>query len=48
LRAEWRIQSVGVAKDLDVCCSGSFAEHLDDWIAGDEVDQEKDNGDHDP
>ena len=27
---------------------GSFAKHLDDGIAGDEVDQEKDDRDHDP
>jgi len=37
-----------VAKGVDVGSGGSFAEHLDDGVAGDEVDEEEDNGDDDP
>ncbi len=48
LLGEWGVEAVGVAEGVDVGGGGSFAEHLDDGVAGDEVDEEEDDGDHDP
>ena len=48
LLAERRVEAVGVAERGDVGGGGSFAEHLDDGVAGDEVDKQEDDGDDDP
>ena len=48
LLAERDIETVGVAGGLDVGGGCAFAEHLQDGIAGDEVDQQKDQRDHQP
>jgi hypothetical protein len=37
-----------VAKDGDVGGGRAFAEHLDDRIAGNDVDQEEDDRNHNP
>ena len=42
------VEVVGVAKCRDVGGGGAFAEHLDDGVAGNEVDEEEDNRDDDP
>ena len=42
LLAERRVEAVGVAERGDVGGGGSFAEHLDDGVAGHEVDEQKD------
>jgi hypothetical protein len=48
LLADWRIEAVGVPESRDIrgCCA--FAEHLHDGVAGNKVDQEKNDGDDDP
>jgi len=48
LLAKRRVEAVGVAKRGDVGGSRSFAEHLNDGITGDKVDEEKDDRDDDP
>ena len=48
LRVERRVEAVGVAEHGDIGGGGAFAEHLDDRVAGDEMDQKKDDRDHDP
>jgi hypothetical protein len=42
------IEAVGVAESVDVGSRGSFAEHLDDGVARDEVNEKKDDRDDDP
>ena len=42
------VEAVGVAEGGDVGGGGAFAEHLDDGVAGDEMDEEEDDGDDDP
>ena len=48
LLGEWGVEAVGVAEGVDVGGGGSFAEHLDDGVAGDEVDEQEDDRDDDP
>ena len=48
LLAEGGVEAVGVTEGGDVGSGGSFAEHLDDRVARDEMDEEKDQGDDDP
>jgi hypothetical protein len=48
LRVDGCVETIGVAQDGDVGGGGSFAEHLDDRVAGDEVDEKEDDGDYDP
>ncbi len=48
LLAQRDIEAVGVARGLDVGGGSAFAEHLQDRIAGDEVDQKEDQRDHQP
>ena len=48
LGAERGVEAVGVAEGGDVGGGGAFAEHLDDGVAGDEVDEEEDDRDDDP
>ena len=48
LLAERGVETVGVAEGGDVGGGGAFAEHLDDGVAGDEMDEEEDDGDDDP
>ena len=48
LRCEREVEAVGVAEGGDVGGGGALAEHLDDGVAGDQVDQEKDDGDDQP
>jgi len=48
LLAEGLVESVGVAEGDDVGGAGTFAEHLLDGVAGDDVDQEKDDGNDQP
>jgi hypothetical protein len=48
LLAERRVEPVSVTERRDVRRGGAFAEHLDDGVAGDEVDEKKDDRDHDP
>ena len=43
LLAERRVEAVGVAEGGDVGGGGAFAEHLDDGVAGDEVDEQEDD-----
>jgi hypothetical protein len=45
---EGEIEAVGVAELGDIGGGCALAEHLDDGVAGDEVDEEEDDGDHDP
>ena len=42
------IESVGVACGLDVGRRGAFSEHLQNGIAGNEMNQQKDQRDHEP
>ncbi len=48
LRVERGVEAVGVAEGGDVGGGGAFAQHLDDGVAGDEMDQEEDDGDYYP
>src|ERR1700737_4323206 len=48
LLAERGVETVGVTEDGDVGGGGAFAEHLDDGVAGNEMDEKKDDGDDDP
>jgi hypothetical protein len=48
LPAKRDIESVEMASSLDVGGGCAFAEHLKDGIAGDEVDQEKDERNYQP
>ena len=48
LQAQGRVQTIGVAKRGDISGGGAFAEHLDDGVAGDEMDEQEDDGDDDP
>ena len=48
LLGERRVEAVGVAEGVDVGGGGAFAEHLDDGVAGDEVDEQEDDRDDDP
>jgi hypothetical protein len=43
-----QIKAVQVTEGIDVGGSGAFAEHLSDGVAGDEMDEKKDDGDDDP
>ena len=45
---ERHVETVGVAERVDVGGGGAFAEHLDDGVAGDEVDEQEDDRDDDP
>jgi hypothetical protein len=48
LLAEWGIEAVRVTERGDVGGCGAFAEHLDDGIAGHEVDKQEDDRDNHP
>jgi hypothetical protein len=48
LLAQGGVESVGVTESADVGGGGAFAEHLHDGVAGDEMDEKKDDGDDDP
>jgi hypothetical protein len=48
LLAERSVEAVGVTEGADVGGGGAFTEHLDDGVAGNEVDEKKDDGDDDP
>jgi hypothetical protein len=48
LLAERCVEAVGVTESADVGGGGAFAEHLDDGVPGNEVDEKKDDGDDDP
>jgi hypothetical protein len=48
LMAERDVESVGMARALDVCGGSAFAEHLLDGISGNKVDEEKDSRDNQP
>ena len=48
LLAERGVEAVGVARGLDVGGGRAFAEHLQDGVSGDEVDQQEDEGDDQP
>jgi hypothetical protein len=48
LRVEREIEAVGVTEGGDVGRGGSLAEHLDDGVAGNQVDEEEDDRDHNP
>src|ERR1039458_4850308 len=48
LRVERGVEAIGVAQGGDVGGGRALAEHLDDGVAGDEVDQQKDDRDHHP
>jgi hypothetical protein len=48
LQGEGRVEAVGVAEGGDIGGSGSFAEHLDDRVARDEMDEQEDDGDDYP
>jgi hypothetical protein len=37
-----------MAEGVDIGGGGSFAKHLDDGVAGDEMDEKEDDGDDDP
>jgi hypothetical protein len=43
-----KVEAKSVTEDGDVGGGCTFAEHLDDGVAGDEVDEEKDDRDHHP
>jgi hypothetical protein len=43
-----KIVVMGVAEVGDIGRGGALAEHLDDGVAGDEVDEEEDDRDHHP
>jgi hypothetical protein len=45
---EGKIEVKGVAEVGDIGRGGALAEHLDDGVAGDEMDQQKDDRDHHP
>ena len=45
---EREVEAIGVAESGDVRGGGAFAEHLDDGVSGDEMDEEEDDGDDDP
>jgi hypothetical protein len=48
LRAEWKIEAVGVAGFGDLDRRRAFAEKLLNGISGDDVDEEEDDGDDQP
>jgi hypothetical protein len=48
LCGERSVEAVGVAERGDVGSGCALAKHLDDGIAGDKVDQKKDDRDHHP
>ncbi len=48
LGGEGDVEAVGVAEAGDVGCGSAVAEHLDDGVAGDEVDHEEDDRHDDP
>jgi hypothetical protein len=48
LLAERCVEAVGVAECCDVGGGSSFAEHLDDGVAGYEMDEQEDDGDNNP
>jgi hypothetical protein len=48
LSAERDVETVGMARGFDVHASGAFAQHLLDWVAGHEMNQEEYNGDDQP
>jgi len=48
LRVQREVEAKSVAEDGDVGGGCALAEHLDDGIAGDEMDKEKDDRDHHP
>jgi hypothetical protein len=41
LLAERNIEAVGVSSGLNVGGGGSFSKHLQDWIAGNQVNEEE-------
>jgi len=48
LRVEWGVEAVGVTQDGEVGGGGAVAEHLDDGVSGNDVDEEEDDGDDQP
>ncbi len=48
LGPEGLVEAVLVAQGGDVGGGGAFAEHLQDRVAGNEVDEEENQGNHDP
>ena len=48
LLAKRHVEAVGVAGSLDVGRGCAFAEHLLDGVTGDEVDEQKNEGDDEP
>jgi hypothetical protein len=48
LLGEGGVESVGVAECGDIGGGSSFAQHLDDGVAGNEMDEKEDDGDDDP
>jgi hypothetical protein len=48
LRAEWEVESVGVADFGDLDGRRAFAENLLNGVSGDDVDEEENDGDDQP
>jgi hypothetical protein len=48
LRVEWEVEFEPVLESGDIGGGGAFAEHLDDGVAGNNVDEKKNDRDHDP
>ncbi len=48
LLTEWLVESVRMARSLDVGCGRAFSQHLQNGIAGDEMDQQKDQRHYQP
>jgi len=48
LPAQWKIETVGMSGSLYVRYRRSFAQHLQDRVAGDEMDQEEYQRDDQP
>jgi hypothetical protein len=48
LRGERDVEAIGVAEAGDVGGGGAVAQHLDDGVAGDEVDHQENNRDDNP
>jgi hypothetical protein len=48
LPAEWKVEPVGVPGGLYVGYRGAFPQHLQNGVAGNQVDQQEDQRDHEP
>jgi hypothetical protein len=48
LRAQRRVEAVGMARGCNVGGRRAFAEHLLDGVSGDEVNQQEDKTDYQP